>query len=54
MFARGVKHFYVDELAKLNSGEVVIPLMWIKWKGEVFAECLDVICVEVSSNQPDI
>ena len=48
MFAHGLKHFYVDELAELDSGDIVIPLIWIKWRGEVYADCIDVVRTEVS------
>jgi hypothetical protein len=43
MYAQGLRHFYVDELAELETGELVIPQMWITVSGIVHAVCLHVI-----------
>ena len=39
MYCKGFKDFYVDELAELKTGELMIPHMWIIWEG--------VMCVDV-------
>ncbi|KAJ7266016.1 hypothetical protein C8J57DRAFT_1436108 [Mycena rebaudengoi] len=43
MFARGLRQFYIDEVAELDSGKKVIPLAWIKRGGELCTDCLDAI-----------
>ncbi|KAJ7259291.1 hypothetical protein C8J57DRAFT_1073183 [Mycena rebaudengoi] len=43
MFAPGLRQFYIDEVAELDSGKKVIPLAWIKRGGELCADCLDAI-----------
>jgi hypothetical protein len=52
MFARGLRQFYIDEVAKLDSGKKVIPLAWIKRGGELCADCLDAIPDAVSNFFP--
>jgi hypothetical protein len=50
MYARGLKHFYIDEVCRLNNGQLVLPLAWIKRDGKLSADCLLVtITMEVSS-----
>jgi hypothetical protein len=41
-------HFYVDELAQLHGGKLVIPQMWIVRQGVLCADALEVISTEVS------
>ncbi|KAJ7847525.1 hypothetical protein B0H13DRAFT_2255356 [Mycena leptocephala] len=43
MYARGLRQFYIEEVAELESGKKVIPLTWIKRGGVLCADCLDVI-----------
>ena len=38
-FQRNNKRFYVDELALLYDGRMVIPLIWVLVKGEVHVYC---------------
>ncbi|KAJ3992048.1 hypothetical protein F5050DRAFT_1801905 [Lentinula boryana] len=38
-FRKGDRQFYVDELAMLFNGRLVIPLIWVNVKGEVHAYC---------------
>jgi hypothetical protein len=53
MYASGLSHFYVGEIAQLDTGELVIPDMWYTSRQgqvqEVHAECFDVfdtgVCV---------
>jgi len=40
MYACGLKHFYIDEVCRLSDGQLVIPLTWIKRKGQLHADCL--------------
>ena len=40
MYACGFKHFYIDEVCRLNDGQLVIPVDWIKRNGELYADCL--------------
>jgi hypothetical protein len=42
MYAQGFRHFYVNELAELDTGELVIPLMWITLSDVMHADCLSV------------
>ncbi|KAH9847978.1 hypothetical protein C2E23DRAFT_740580 [Lenzites betulinus] len=43
MFDAGDKHYYVDELAQLTSGELVIPSRWIMYRGQLHADVHRVI-----------
>jgi hypothetical protein len=43
MYARGLRQFYIDEVAELEDGSYVIPLAWIKRDGVLCADCLDVL-----------
>ena len=40
MYACGFRHFYIDEVCRLNDGQLVIPVDWIKCDGELCADCL--------------
>lgn len=37
-------HFFVNELARLKSGQLVIPIRWLKFRGRI---CADAFRVEV-------
>lgn len=37
-------HFYVNELARLNSGKLVIPIRWLKFRNRI---CADAFCVDI-------
>ncbi|KAJ6608328.1 hypothetical protein B0H10DRAFT_2303295 [Mycena sp. CBHHK59/15] len=43
MYSRGLRQFYIEEVAELDNGKCVIPLAWIKRGGVLCADCLDVI-----------
>ncbi|KAJ7474227.1 hypothetical protein FB451DRAFT_1351527 [Mycena latifolia] len=43
MYSRGLRQFYIEEVAELQSGKMVIPLAWIKRGGVLCADYLDVI-----------
>ncbi|KAJ6623011.1 hypothetical protein B0H10DRAFT_1637815, partial [Mycena sp. CBHHK59/15] len=42
MYARGLRQFYIDEVATLESGALVIPVAWIKLEGVLCANCVDI------------
>ncbi|KAJ6627573.1 hypothetical protein B0H10DRAFT_2210481 [Mycena sp. CBHHK59/15] len=46
IYAAQYSHFYVNKLARLNTGKFVIPIHWIKFKNLV---CTDVFAVELDS-----
>ncbi|KAJ7796350.1 hypothetical protein B0H14DRAFT_2620035 [Mycena olivaceomarginata] len=46
MYAGQYCHFYVNELAHLKTGELVIPIRWVKFKNTV---CADAFKVEINS-----
>ncbi|KAJ6627643.1 hypothetical protein B0H10DRAFT_1706827, partial [Mycena sp. CBHHK59/15] len=46
MYAAQYSHFYVNELARLKTGELVIPIRWIKFRNVV---CADVFKLELDS-----
>ena len=39
----GHKHFYIKELAQLKNGEFVVPMRWVIFKKEEYAEAHKVI-----------
>jgi hypothetical protein len=39
MYASGLKHFYIDEVAKLRDGQLVLPHAWIRRDGGLCADC---------------
>jgi len=43
MYDAGDRHYYIDEVAQLKSGEFVIPVRWLEDdKGEVFMDAYSV------------
>lgn len=34
----GGQHYYVNELAELDDGQLVIPFRWVVYRGEVHAD----------------
>ncbi|KAJ7221325.1 hypothetical protein GGX14DRAFT_353565 [Mycena pura] len=42
MFARGLRQFYIDEVAELDTGEKVLTVAWIKRNGVLCADCVEV------------
>ncbi|KAJ7787250.1 hypothetical protein B0H14DRAFT_3580816 [Mycena olivaceomarginata] len=42
MYVRGLRQFYIEELAALRDDSYVIPLAWIVRGGVLCADCLDV------------
>ncbi|KAJ6624719.1 hypothetical protein B0H10DRAFT_2162124 [Mycena sp. CBHHK59/15] len=43
MFSQGLRQFYIDEVAELDTGERVIPRAWIKRNGVICADCVDAL-----------
>ncbi len=39
MYSRGLRQFYIDELAQLKDGSYVVPRNWIVRNGELHADC---------------
>lgn len=39
MFSRGLRQFYIDELAQLTNGQFIIPRDWVIRNGELTAKC---------------
>ncbi|KAJ7302618.1 hypothetical protein DFH08DRAFT_641770, partial [Mycena albidolilacea] len=42
MYSRGLRQFYINEVAQLHNGKKVIPLTWIRRMGTLCADCLEV------------
>lgn len=38
MFDAGDRHYYVNEVARLASGALVVPSRWVIYKGELHAD----------------
>lgn len=48
MYASGTRHFYIDEVAELEDGQLVMPVAWIKRDGQLFAHSRAVTATPVS------
>ncbi|KAJ7694479.1 hypothetical protein B0H14DRAFT_3100616 [Mycena olivaceomarginata] len=42
MYSRGLRQFYINEVAQLHNGKKVIPLTWIRRMGTLCTDCLEV------------
>ena len=49
MYASGMRHFYINEVAELADGRLVIPLAWIKRAGRIFGHSRMIIAAPVST-----
>jgi hypothetical protein len=38
MYDSGASHYYVNEVSCLCDGNFVIPIRWIKFRGEIYAD----------------
>ncbi len=44
MYDSATQHYFIDELARLKTGNFVIPIRWLEDKdGNVFADAFSVI-----------
>ncbi|KAJ7112273.1 hypothetical protein C8R44DRAFT_741961 [Mycena epipterygia] len=50
MYAAQYSHFYVNELARLRTGKLVIPIRWIKFKNLGVATVLDMTTILISAS----
>lgn len=49
MYASGMRHFYINEVAELANGQLVIPIAWIKRDGQLFGDSCMIIAAPVSA-----
>ena len=49
MYSRGLRQFFIDEVAQLSSGEYVIPHDWVIRNGELTSRCSTVSVTPVSN-----
>lgn len=49
MYASGMRHFYINEVAELANGWLLIPIAWIKRNGQLFGDSCMIIAVLVSA-----
>lgn len=49
MFSRGLRQFFIEEIAQLNDESFVIPHNWIIRGEELSADCSDVCVSGVST-----
>jgi hypothetical protein len=47
MYDAGDRHFYVNELSRLNDGRLVVPVRWVMYHGEL---CFDAFCVDLDED----
>ncbi|KAJ7126361.1 hypothetical protein C8R46DRAFT_1146707 [Mycena filopes] len=40
MYNAGASHYYVNEVARLRSGDFVVPVRWVKFRNKVYADAL--------------
>ncbi|KAJ7277334.1 hypothetical protein C8J57DRAFT_1060971, partial [Mycena rebaudengoi] len=42
MYAAGVTHYYVNEVARLADGTFVVPIRWVKFRGNIYADAFKI------------
>ena len=47
MYCKGFKDFYVNELAELITGKLMIPHLWSSWEGVVCTDAYKVTLMQV-------
>ncbi|KAJ6529323.1 hypothetical protein B0H19DRAFT_1214550 [Mycena capillaripes] len=53
MYDAGSSHYYVNELAHLKSGELIIPVRWVRFRGKVYADAFSVTLNEQVPGHPE-
>jgi hypothetical protein len=48
MYAHGWQQFYIDEVAELYDGQIVLPITWIKRDGQLCADSYLITVTAVS------
>jgi hypothetical protein len=39
MYVSGLKHFYIEEVSRLDNVQLVMPMAWIRHNGELCTDC---------------
>jgi hypothetical protein len=42
MYDAGSSHYYVNEIVRLKSGQLVVPIRWVRFRGKVYADAFSV------------
>lgn len=42
MYAAPLKHYYVNEAARLGDGRIVVPIRWVQFRGRIYADAFNV------------
>ncbi|KAJ7766095.1 hypothetical protein B0H16DRAFT_1793006, partial [Mycena metata] len=42
MYTAPLKHYYVNEAARLGDGRIVVPIRWVQFRGRIYADAFNV------------
>ncbi|KAJ7321947.1 hypothetical protein DFH08DRAFT_1030633, partial [Mycena albidolilacea] len=42
MYAAGASHYYVNEVSRLQDGQLIIPMRWVMFRGKVWADAFTI------------